>query len=217
MIALDGGGRGNQVGITQMGGEGAQWIGLAPFTDDRHFVQNLGDGTFHHSGSLAIRAAVAAGVRITYKLLYNDAVAMTGGQRAEGRLDVPALTRLLAVEGVRRIVVTTAEPETLPGRRARRRSPPCATATTSPRSSGSSPRLDGVTVLIHDDRCAAEERRLRKRGKLPDAGGQASWSTSASARAAATAARSPPACRCSRSRPSSAARPASTRRPATTT
>ncbi|MGV9377535.1 indolepyruvate ferredoxin oxidoreductase family protein [Nonomuraea sp. NPDC003707] len=166
MIALDGHGRGTQVGLTQMGGEGAQWFGLAPFTEDRHFVQNLGDGTFHHSGSLAIRAAVAAGVTMTYKLLYNDAVAMTGGQRAEGRLDVPALTHELAIEGVRRIVVTSPEPETYRGVR--------LAGIASVRHRDDLPEvekelaaLDGVTVLIHDDRCAAEERRLRKRGKLP--------------------------------------------------
>ncbi|MEU8249587.1 indolepyruvate ferredoxin oxidoreductase family protein [Nonomuraea sp. NPDC048916] len=166
MIAIDGDGRGTQVGITQMGGEGAQWIGLSPFTDDRHFVQNLGDGTFHHSGSLAIRAAVAAGVTMTYKLLYNDAVAMTGGQRAEGRLDVPALTRSLAVEGVRRIVITTPEPETYRGVRL----DPIAVVRHRDELAGAERELaaiDGVTVLIHDDRCAAEERRLRKRGKLP--------------------------------------------------
>ncbi|MFI6987878.1 indolepyruvate ferredoxin oxidoreductase family protein [Nonomuraea wenchangensis] len=166
MIALDGHGRGTQVGLTQMGGEGAQWIGLAPFTEDRHFVQNLGDGTFHHSGSLAIRAAVAAGVTMTYKLLYNDAVAMTGGQRAEGRLDVPALTHELAIEGVRRIVVTTPEPETYKGVRL------AGIASVRHRDELAAAErelaaLDGVTVLIHDDRCAAEERRLRKRGKLP--------------------------------------------------
>ncbi|GGT39150.1 indolepyruvate ferredoxin oxidoreductase [Nonomuraea spiralis] len=166
MIALDGHGRGNQVGITQMGGEGAQWIGLSPFTRDRHFVQNLGDGTFHHSGSLAVRAAVAAGVTMTYKLLYNDAVAMTGGQRAEGRLDVPALTRSLAEEGVRRIVITTPEPETYRGVRL------APIASVRHRDDLADVErelaaLDGVTVLLHDDKCAAEERRLRKRGKLP--------------------------------------------------
>jgi indolepyruvate ferredoxin oxidoreductase len=166
MIALDGHGRGTQVGITQMGGEGAQWIGLSPFTEDRHFVQNLGDGTFHHSGSLAIRAAVAAGVSMTYKLLYNDAVAMTGGQRAEGRLDVPALTHELAVEGVRRIVITTPEPGTYRGVRL------APIASVRHRDDLAEVErelaaLGGVTVLIHDDRCAAEERRLRKRGKLP--------------------------------------------------
>ncbi|MET8865794.1 indolepyruvate ferredoxin oxidoreductase family protein [Nonomuraea sp. NPDC004580] len=166
MIALDGHGRGTQVGITQMGGEGAQWIGLSPFTDDRHFVQNLGDGTYHHSGSLAIRAAVAAGVPMTYKLLYNDAVAMTGGQRPEGRLDVPALTRELALEGVRRVVITTPEPETYRGVELA----PIASVRHRddlPEVEKELAAIGGVTVLIHDDRCAAEERRLRKRGKLP--------------------------------------------------
>ncbi|MFI6498147.1 indolepyruvate ferredoxin oxidoreductase family protein [Nonomuraea typhae] len=166
MIALDGKGRGTQLGLTQMGGEGAQWFGIAPFTRDRHFVQNLGDGTFHHSGSLAIRAAVDAGVSMTYKLLYNDAVAMTGGQRAEGRLDVPTLTRWLAAEGVKKIIVTTADPASYKGARL----DPIASVRHRDEFAAaerSLAALDGVTVLIHDDRCAAEERRLRKRGLLP--------------------------------------------------
>ncbi len=167
MVAIDpSGSRGRMLGMTQMGGEGAQWLGLAPFARGRHFVQNLGDGTFHHSGSLAIRAAVAAGVDMTYKLLYNDAVAMTGGQAAVGRMDVPAITRLLAIEGVSRIIVTTAEPEGYKGvaidpiAEVRHRDDLQA----AQRELAATP---GVTVLIHDDRCAAQERRLRKRGRLP--------------------------------------------------
>jgi indolepyruvate ferredoxin oxidoreductase len=157
--------RGQLTGITQMGGEGAQWLGIAQFTDDPHFVQNLGDGTFHHSGSLAVRAAVAAGVTMTYKILYNDAVAMTGGQKAQGRLDVPAMCRLLEAEGVRQIVITTPEPSTyqnvtLPTLAEVRHRDELQEAQRELAT------VSGVTVLIHDDRCAAEKRRLRKRGRL---------------------------------------------------
>jgi indolepyruvate ferredoxin oxidoreductase len=165
MVVLDDDQRGKLLGMTQMGGEGAQWLGLHPFTDEEHFFQNIGDGTFHHSGSLAIRAAVASGASMTYKLLYNDAVAMTGGQRPEGRLDVASLTRWLALEGVRRVIVTTPEPERYSGvvldpiAEVRHRD-------ALPEVQRELKQTPGVTVLIHDDRCATEKRRLRKRGDL---------------------------------------------------
>jgi indolepyruvate ferredoxin oxidoreductase len=156
------------LGYTQMGGEGANWIGEAPFSNRNHVFQNLGDGTYNHSGYLAIRAAIASGVNITYKILYNDAVAMTGGQRNEGGLTVPQIAQQVAAEGARRVVVVTDEPDKYPG------------GTEWPRGLTIHHRDDlnevqkelasvpGTTVLIYDQTCAAEKRRRRKRGQFPD-------------------------------------------------
>jgi len=160
---------GEVIGLCQMGGEGAQWMGIAPFVTQRHLVQNLGDGTFAHSGSLAIRAAVASGVNITFKLLRNSAVAMTGGQRAVGELPVDRLLALLAAEGVRKTVVTTDDPAGL--RRQLGGSDVKHRADIRHRDDlvdvqRELAAIDGVTVLIHDQECAAEKRRKRRRGKV---------------------------------------------------
>ncbi len=156
------------LGYTQMGGEGANWIGEAPFSNRGHVFQNLGDGTYNHSGYLAIRAAIASGVTMTYKILFNDAVAMTGGQANDGGLTVPQIAAQVAAEGASRIVVVTDEPwkyakdiEWPRGLTVHHRDELDAIqrelATVS-----------GVSVLIYDQTCAAEKRRRRKRGAFPD-------------------------------------------------
>jgi indolepyruvate ferredoxin oxidoreductase len=144
-------------GITHMGGEGVQWVGMAPFTETAHLFQNLGDGTLFHSGTLAIRQAVASGANITFKILYNGAVAMTGGQKIDGGMSIEDLTRALGAEGVKRILVVSDHPES--------------------RDVWPRERLDeaqrllreipGTTVLIYEQECAAELRRKRRRGLAP--------------------------------------------------
>ncbi|KAA5605623.1 indolepyruvate ferredoxin oxidoreductase family protein [Roseospira marina] len=153
--------------FTHMGGEGANWVGLAPFTETRHMFVNLGDGTYFHSGSLAIRQAVAAGANVTYKLLYNDAVAMTGGQPVDGTLTVPQIAHQLEGEGAKRIALVSDDPEKYTGADL----PPGTTV--HHRDDLDAVQRDlrevaGVTVLIYDQTCAAEKRRRRKRGQMVD-------------------------------------------------
>ncbi len=156
------------LGFTHMGGEGANWIGEAPFVQRPHVFQNLGDGTYNHSGYLAIRAAIASGVNITYKILFNDAVAMTGGQRNDGGLSVPQIARQVAAEGAKRVVVVTDEP----WKYAKRESWPSG-LTIHHRDELMRVQTDlaavpGTTVLIYDQTCASEKRRRRKRGQFPN-------------------------------------------------
>ncbi len=156
------------LGYTQMGGEGANWIGEAPFSKTEHVFQNLGDGTYNHSGYLAIRAAVASGVNITYKILYNDAVAMTGGQSNEGGLNVPQIARQVAAEGVKRVVVVTDEPWKYPDTVEWPRGLTVHHREELDSIQRELAKVPGTTVLIYDQTCAAEKRRRRKRGTFPD-------------------------------------------------
>lgn len=152
-------------GFTHMGAEGANWIGEAPFSTRRHVFQNLGDGTYNHSGSLAIRAALAANVNITYKILYNDAVAMTGGQPNEGGLSAPRIARELIAMGVKQVVGVydpkeAVNPADFPI--------PMRERDDLDAVQRELEQVEGVTAILYIQTCAAEKRRRRKRGKFPD-------------------------------------------------
>lgn len=157
----------NTSGLTQMGGEGVDWVGLSPFVESAHVFQNMGEGTYFHSGLLAIRQAVAAGTDMSYKILFNDAVAMTGGQPVDGPISVPGLCQQLLGEGVAHVVVTTDEPE-----RYRHVALPGGVTVHHRRELDTLQRglreMKGVTVLIHDQTCAAEKRRRRKKKQMPE-------------------------------------------------
>jgi len=155
-------------GYTHMGGEGANWVGEAPFSNRQHVFQNIGDGTYNHSGYMAIRAAAKSGVNITYKILYNDAVAMTGGQPHDGGMSVPMVANQMAAEGAKRVVIVTDEPDKYDpgidwpyGLSIHHRS---ELQTVQKELS----QVKGLSVLIYDQTCAAEKRRRRKRGTFPD-------------------------------------------------
>ncbi len=153
---------------THMGAEGANWIGQSPFTNEEHIFQNLGDGTYYHSGMMAIRAAAAADVNITYKILFNDAVAMTGGQPFDGPLSPWLISKQVHAEGVKQIRVVTDEPDKYesgtdwaPGVTIHHRDD-------LDKVQRELREVKGVTALIYDQTCAAEKRRRRKRGTFPD-------------------------------------------------
>ncbi|WP_269631841.1 indolepyruvate ferredoxin oxidoreductase family protein [Pelomonas sp. BJYL3] len=156
-------------GLIQMGAEGVDWAAHSRFTTEKHVFQNLGDGTYYHSGYLAIRQAIAARANITYKILYNDAVAMTGGQPVDGTTSVPQIARQVEAEGVKRLAVVSDEPEKYLGHESL--FPPKTTF--HPRADLDAVQrelreIEGVTVLIYDQTCAAEKRRRRKKGEFYD-------------------------------------------------
>ena len=157
---------GDIAGLTCMGNEGMQWVGMEPFIDTRHLLQNLGDGTYFHSGQLAIQGSISAGVDVTYKLLWNGAVAMTGGQEAQGRISVRDVARTLLAQGVKRVLITADDTD-----RYRGVDLPAGVDVWSRERLMEAQQVlsevTGVTVLIHDQQCAAEARRARKRGTLP--------------------------------------------------
>ena len=156
---------GETIGITAMGNEGAHWIGMSPFVEARHLVQNFGDGTYFHSGQLAVQAAIGAGTNITFKILYNETVAMTGGQDPSFRIGVSELARVLDAQGAARILITTDDPHGYD----RSGLPPSVEVWDRTRIVEAQQLLaevPGVTVLIHHQPCAAELRRARRRGRI---------------------------------------------------
>ncbi len=155
---------GDTIGVTAMGNEGAHWIGMAPFVDTRHAVQNVGDGTYLHSAQLAVQAAIGSGTTMTFKILYNDTVAMTGGQEPAHQIEVPELARVLEAQGAARVLITCEDP----GAYDRGGLPPSVEVWDRSRIVEAQETLagiPGVTVLIHHQACAAELRRARKRGR----------------------------------------------------
>jgi indolepyruvate ferredoxin oxidoreductase len=156
------------LGYTHMGGEGANWVGEAPFSNRKHVFQNLGDGTYNHSGYMAIRAAIASNTNITYKILFNDAVAMTGGQANDGGLTVPQVARQVAAEGAKRVVVVTDEPDKYPSEIEWPKGLTIHHRDDLIEVQKELADIAGVTVLIYDQTCAAEKRRRRKRHTFPD-------------------------------------------------
>ncbi|MCF6272626.1 MAG: indolepyruvate ferredoxin oxidoreductase family protein [Rhodobacteraceae bacterium] len=155
------------LGFTQMGGEGANWIGEAPFSKTGHMFQNLGDGTYNHSGSLAIRAALAANTTITYKILFNDAVAMTGGQANEGGLTAPRIAAELVAMGIKKLVVVYDEKEDI-DKAAYPKGIELVERAEMDRVQRDMREISGTTAILYVQTCAAEKRRRRKRGTFPD-------------------------------------------------
>lgn len=150
-------------GLTQMGGEGVDWVGHAPFTGRKHVFQNMGEGTYFHSGFLAIRQAIAARATMTYKILFNDAVAMTGGQPVDGTMSVSQISREVQAEGARRVVIVTDQPELYDGVDVG--SVPVRHRRELDAVQRELREIEGVTILIYDQTCAAEKRRRRKKNK----------------------------------------------------
>ena len=164
---LEDAGRGYKF-AAHMGSEGAPWFGMARFVDRKHIFQNIGDGTYFHSGSLAVQAAIAAGVNITYKILYNGHVAMTGGQDAVGAIPIPALTKKLEAEGVRKIVILAEDPSRYEDPGAIARNAEVRDRSELERTMAEMEKEPGVTAIVYDQECAAEKRRMRSRGKYAE-------------------------------------------------
>lgn len=154
-------------GFTQMGGEGGNWVGLAPFSSTEHMFQNIGDGTYFHSGSLAIRAAIAAKINVTYKILFNHAVAMTGGQAVDGGLTLQMVAAQVAAEGAQRVVIVSDDPSRY-GSHAFPANIGLYHRDDLDKVQRELRQVKGVSVLIYDQTCATELRRMRKRGKIAD-------------------------------------------------